>query len=46
MAADLQEDLVGDVVVGAEEQFDEDLRKRARLLVNIDRLQALRHGPG
>ena len=45
-AADLQEDLVGDVVVRADEQPGEDLRKGARLAVNVDRLQALGHGPG
>jgi hypothetical protein len=47
MPADLQEDLVRDVVVRGEEQRGEDLRKGAsRLAVNIDRLQALRHGSG
>ena len=44
--ADLQKDLVGDVVVRGAEQFDKDLRKGARLAVNIDRLQALAHGSG
>src|SRR5262249_35295005 len=46
MPADLQEDLVGDVVVRTEEQTGEDLRKAARLAVNIDRLQALAHRSG
>jgi hypothetical protein len=47
MPADLQEDLVRDVVVRGEEQRGEDLRKGAsRLAMNIDRLQALRHGSG
>src|SRR6476646_1922707 len=46
MPADLQEDLIGDVVVRADEQPVEDRRKGARLLVNVDRLQALRHGSG
>ena len=41
MSPDLQEDLVGGKVVGVEEKSDEDLRKAARLLVNIDRLEAL-----
>src|SRR4029079_455255 len=40
MAADLQEDLVGDVVVRAEEQLGEDLRKRVRLAVKVDRLHS------
>ena len=44
--ADLQEDLVGDVVVRGDEQLDEDLREGAGLAVNIDRLQALGHGSG
>jgi len=34
-AADLQEDLVGDVVIRGDEQLDEDLRKGTRL-VNVD----------
>ena len=42
MPADLQEDLVGDVVVRADKQLGKDLRKGARLAVNVDRLQALR----
>src|SRR6478752_5397542 len=46
MPADLQEDLVSDVVVRAEEQPGEDLRKGARLAVNVDGLQALRHRSG
>ena len=46
MPTDLQEDLVGDVVVRAEEQSDEDLRKGARLAMNVDRLQARGHGSG
>ena len=36
---DLQEDLVGDVVVRAEEQPLEDLREGARLAMHVDRLQ-------
>src|SRR5947207_6147172 len=43
MRADLQEDLVGDVVGRAEEQLGENLRKGARLAVNVDRLEALGH---
>jgi hypothetical protein len=35
-----REDLVGDIVVRGAEQFDEDLRKGARLAVDIDRPQA------
>src|SRR5437868_15375848 len=46
MSADLQENLVGDVVVRAEQQPGEDLRKGARLAVNVHRLQARRHGSG
>ena len=46
MRADLQEDLVGDVVVGADQQGGKDRRKGARLAMNIDRLQALGHGSG
>src|SRR5262245_62324113 len=34
--ADLEKDLVGDVIVRAEEQLREDLRERAGLAVNID----------
>src|SRR5271157_5631401 len=44
--ADLQEDLVGDVVVRGAEQLDEDLRKGTRLSVNVDRLQSLGYGSG
>src|SRR5271157_2541221 len=36
--ADLQEDLVGDVVVRGAQQLGEDLRKGARLSMNINRL--------
>jgi hypothetical protein len=36
--ADLQEDLVGNVVVRGAEQLDEELRKGTRLSVNVDRL--------
>src|SRR5262249_41458658 len=43
---DLQEDLVGDVVVRGEEQLTENLRKRTRLSVNVDRLHSLGYGPG
>src|SRR5882757_3629249 len=46
VSADLQEDLVGDVVVRYAEQFDEDLRKGTRLSVNVDRLQSLGYGSG
>ena len=45
MPADLQEDLVGDVIVRADEQLGENLRKGARLAVNVDRLQALGTAP-
>src|ERR1700729_2146018 len=44
MAADLQEDLVGGIIVRVQEESDEDLGERARLSVNVDRLQALGHG--
>src|SRR5260370_511171 len=44
--ADLQEALVGDVVVRGEEQLAEDLRKGTRLPVNIDRLQSRGYGSG
>src|SRR5579863_10732906 len=44
--ADLQEDLVGDIVVRGAEQLDENLRKGARLPVNVDRLQSLGYGSG
>src|SRR5260370_30167321 len=40
MPADLQEDLVSDVVVRAEEPPGEDRRKGARLAVNVDPPQA------
>src|SRR3990170_2959048 len=43
---DLQEDLVGDVVVRADEQLGKDLREIAGLAMNIDRLQALGHRSG
>src|SRR5258707_2397350 len=46
VSADLQEDLVVDVVVRGAEQLDEDLRKRTRLSVNVDRLQSLGYGSG
>src|SRR4051794_27939665 len=38
--ADLQKDLVGNVVVGGAQQLDEDLRKGTRLPVNVDRLES------
>src|ERR1700733_4647229 len=44
MAADLQEDLVGGIIVRVEEESDQDLREAARLSVHDDRLQALGHG--
>src|SRR5437016_5925460 len=44
--ADLQEDLVGDVVVRGAEQVTEDLRKGTRLPVNVDELQSLGYGSG
>src|SRR5258707_6374484 len=44
--ADLQEDLVGNVVVRGAEQLDEDLRKGTRLSVNVDRLESLGYGSG
>jgi hypothetical protein len=44
--ADLQEDLVGDVVVRYTEQLDQDLRKATRLSVNVDRLQSRGYGSG
>src|SRR6476660_3431631 len=40
LSADLQEDLVGDVVVRGAEQFNEDFSKRTRLLMHVDRLQS------
>ena len=46
MSADLQEDLVGDIVVGYAEQLDEDIRKGTRLSVNVDRLQSLGYESG
>ena len=46
LGADLQEDLVGDVVVRADEQLVDDRPEAARLAMNIDRLEALGHGPG
>jgi hypothetical protein len=46
MRTDLQEDLISNVVVRAEEQPGEDLREGARLVVNIDWLQAFGHGSG
>src|SRR5258706_5021738 len=46
MSADLQEDLVGDVVVRGTEQLDEDLGKGMRLSVNVDRLSSLGCGSG
>src|SRR5215472_2372359 len=46
MPANFQEDLVGDVVVRGAEQLGEDLRKGARLSVNVDRLEYLRHRSG
>src|SRR4029077_18217125 len=42
--ADLQEDLVGGVVVRGAEQLGEDLRKSTRLAVNVNRLQSLGYG--
>src|SRR5262249_35050935 len=44
--SDLQEDLVGSVVVRSAEQLDEDLRKGSRLSVNVDRLESLGYGSG
>src|SRR5271163_2496176 len=44
--ADLQEDLIGDVVVRGAEQLDENPRKRTRLSVNVDRLQSRGYGSG
>src|SRR5215475_8358664 len=46
LPADLQENLVGDVVVGADEQGVEEARKAARLPVNVDRFEAGGHGSG
>src|SRR5262245_46176376 len=46
LRADLQEDLVGNVVVRGAEQLDEDLRKGTRLLVNVDRLESFGYGSG
>src|SRR5262245_42320138 len=42
-AADREEAVVGDVVVRAEQQLGEDLRKVAGLAMSVDRLQALGH---
>src|SRR5262245_26821332 len=44
--ADLEEDLVGDVVVRDAQQLCEDLRKSTRLSVNIDRLQSIGYCSG
>src|SRR5271165_6068459 len=44
--ADLQKDLVGDIIVGGAEQLDEDLRKGARLSVNVDWHQSIGYGSG
>src|SRR5215213_1253378 len=44
--ADLQEDLVGNVVVRGAEQLAEDLRNGTRLSVNVDRLESLGNGSG
>ena len=38
VSADLQEDLVGDVVVRGAQQLGEDFRKGTRLSVNVNRL--------
>src|SRR5262245_52098299 len=46
LPADLQEDLVGDVVVRAKQQPGKDLRNGARLAMNVDRLQAFGHCSG
>src|SRR4029079_1502786 len=46
LCAELQEDLVGDVVVRYAEQLDEDIRKGTRLSVNVDRLQSLGYESG
>src|SRR5262245_40907670 len=43
MRTDLEENLVGDVVVRAKEQLGQDLRKGARLVVDVDWLQTLGH---
>jgi len=43
-SAELQEDLIGGIVVRVKEQLGEDLRQGARLSVNVDRLQSLGHG--
>ena len=43
-SADLEEDLIGDVVVRVAKHLGEDLREGARLSVNIERLQSLGHG--
>src|SRR6476469_8301506 len=46
MPADLQEDLVGNVVVGGAQQLGENLRKVTRLPVDVDRLQSRGDGSG
>src|SRR5437660_7857923 len=43
--ADLQEDLVGNVVVRGAKQLDENLRKGTRLSVHVDRLESRGYGP-
>src|SRR5262249_14145796 len=45
-SADLQEDLIGDVVVRAEEQLRKDRRQGPRLTVNVDGLEARGHRSG
>src|SRR6478735_3544394 len=46
LRADLQKNLVCDVVVRAVKELAEDLRKGARLAVNVDRGKARGHGSG
>ena len=46
MPADLQEELIGNVVVRADEQLVENLREGARLAMNVDWRQARGHGSG
>src|ERR1700679_1572717 len=41
--ANLQEDLVGGVIVRGAEQVDKDFQKRTGLSVNVDRLQSFRY---
>src|SRR5215213_10189191 len=41
LRTDLQENLVGNIVVRGSEQLDEDLRKGPRLSVDVDRLKSL-----